>query len=195
MAKYCTLCGIKLTQYELADHIYAGIFEDKYLCYECINKSNKELKRNIMKGYVLGFLFSQDKKHVALILKNKPEWQAGHFNGIGGKIEDGETPLQAMIREFKEEADYTCTEWREFANMKNSQFIVHCFVGYSDGKQQLTSLTDERVMRVLVNDVYTNEYKTIPNLKWLIAMALDDGFELVTINYLEADKYKEDGNN
>lgn len=194
MAKYCTLCGIKLTQYELADHIYAGIFEDKYLCYECINMANEELKRNIMKGYVLGFLFSQDKRHVALILKKRPEWQAGCLNGIGGKIEKDETPLQAMIREFKEEADYICTEWREFANMKNSQFIVHCFVGYSDEKQQLTSLTDEIVMKVLVNDVYTNQYKTIPNLKWLIAMALDDGFEPVTINYLEAEKYKEDGN-
>jgi 8-oxo-dGTP pyrophosphatase MutT (NUDIX family) len=53
--------------------------------------------------YVVGFLFSQDESKVLLVWKNRPAWQNGKLNGIGGKIEAGETPLQAMEREFKEE--------------------------------------------------------------------------------------------
>jgi 8-oxo-dGTP pyrophosphatase MutT (NUDIX family) len=45
---------------------------------------------------VLGFVFNRDFSEVALILRNRPKWQAGHYNGIGGHIEDGENPYDAM---------------------------------------------------------------------------------------------------
>ena len=38
-----------------------------------------------MTKYVVGFMFSPDKQFVALIRKNRPEWQAGKLNGIAGK--------------------------------------------------------------------------------------------------------------
>ena len=56
-----------------------------------------------MKHYVLGFLFTGDNKKVLLVEKQNPEWQKGRFNGIGGKIEEGETPQEAMDREAMEE--------------------------------------------------------------------------------------------
>lgn len=31
----CCQCGGKLTQYELADNIYAGLSENEYICYAC----------------------------------------------------------------------------------------------------------------------------------------------------------------
>lgn len=37
-----------------------------------------------MTFYVAGLAFSTDLQHVALIKKNRPDWQAGKFNGIGG---------------------------------------------------------------------------------------------------------------
>ena len=43
-------------------------------------------------NYVLGFAFSKSGQMVLLIWKNKPEWQRGKMNGIGGKIELGEHP-------------------------------------------------------------------------------------------------------
>lgn len=48
--------------------------------------------------YVVGFMFSSDKTLVTLIRKNRPKWMNGKLNGVGGKIEIGETPLQAMVR-------------------------------------------------------------------------------------------------
>jgi 8-oxo-dGTP diphosphatase len=53
--------------------------------------------------YVNGFMFSPDHQRVALIHKRQPTWQAGYLNGIGGKIELGETAAEAMVREFSEE--------------------------------------------------------------------------------------------
>lgn len=31
----CSECGNKLTQYEIADNIYANISEKNYICYSC----------------------------------------------------------------------------------------------------------------------------------------------------------------
>lgn len=50
-----------------------------------------------------GFAFTADKLQVLLILKKNPEWQRGKWNGVGGKLEPGESARSAMAREFKEE--------------------------------------------------------------------------------------------
>lgn len=142
----------------------------------------------IPREYVLGFFFSEDKKNVALIRKTKPIWQAGLLNGIGGKVEDGEVPYQTMVREFKEETDFEFTNWKFFAIMKNSQFNVYCYVGYGD-PFKLKTTTEEVVTVVPVDKLHIN--RVIPNIKWLVHMGLDSGFEPVTIKYLEADKYIE----
>lgn len=73
-----------------------------------------------MNRYVLGFAFTPDNR-VALIQKRKPAWQAGRWNGIGGKIEGAETPVLAMSREFQEETGvYIAPElWREAGVMVN----------------------------------------------------------------------------
>lgn len=65
-------------------------------------------------NYVVGFLFSTNKKEVVLIKKNRPDWQKGLLNGIGGHIED-ETPLEAMKREFLEETGLKIEYWKQFA--------------------------------------------------------------------------------
>lgn len=55
-----------------------------------------------MKHYVVGFLFNE-KDEVLLLKKIKPAWQFNKWNGVGGNIEPGETPGEAMRREFIEE--------------------------------------------------------------------------------------------
>lgn len=47
---------------------------------------------------------SQPGERVLLVKKDRPAWQHGRFNLVGGKIEEGETPEQAALRELKEEA-------------------------------------------------------------------------------------------
>ena len=55
--------------------------------------------------YVLGFAFNKGCTEVLLIEKKRPNWMVGKLNGVGGHIEDGETPIDAMVREFKEETN------------------------------------------------------------------------------------------
>ena len=55
-----------------------------------------------MKKYVVIFLFTKDYKKVLMIKRNKPPYK-DCWNGIGGKVEENETEIQAAIRECHEE--------------------------------------------------------------------------------------------
>lgn len=89
------------------------------------------------KLYVVGFAFNKKADHVVLVHKNRPEWQAGHLNGVGGKVklDIDVTYADAMAREFLEETGmYTVgSEWEHFATMHFGQdklggeAMVFCF--------------------------------------------------------------------
>lgn len=55
-----------------------------------------------MKKYVVVFLFTKDYKKVLMVKRKKPPYKYC-WNGIGGKIEENETEVQAAIRECYEE--------------------------------------------------------------------------------------------
>lgn len=117
--------------------------------------------------YVLGFLFTTNG-HVWLIRKNKPEWQKGLLNGIGGKIEKGETPSQAMSREFAEEGGHAIGTWKWYGTLTDVyNYEVFCFYTISDA--EVTSMTDEKVELVSLKKLPVD---IIPNLSWLIPMAV-----------------------
>jgi 8-oxo-dGTP diphosphatase len=126
-------------------------------------------------NYVVGFLFSPDRNRVVLIKKNKPEWQAGNYNGVGGKVEKDETYLDAMKREFKEETGVTIDEWIPYCTLSSDSFpddmdswAIRFF--YATGNvDEVQSITSEQVD---VLDTTELPEKVVPNLKWLIPMAL-----------------------
>lgn len=126
-----------------------------------------------MKRYVLGFAFDASLENVALIRKNRPDWQAGYLNGIGGKVEENEDDIIAMIREFREEAGILIEQWDGICDMGNQQWTVGVYASYYTDLTNLQSLTDEKVAIYNVNDILTGKEKIISNLKWLIALCLD----------------------
>jgi 8-oxo-dGTP diphosphatase len=130
--------------------------------------------------YVCGFYFSRDLDQVLLIRKAKPDWMEGRYNGIGGKIEPGEFPKDAMAREFEEEADFKmpATEWREFVYLRgeprHGSYGVHFFysVGLVVSGLEFSAL--ER--KDSVEPTFAVSTRLIPelclsNLRWLIPMA------------------------
>jgi 8-oxo-dGTP diphosphatase len=124
--------------------------------------------------YTLGFAFSADRHKMVVITKNRPQWQAGKWNGVGGHIELGETSIQCMIREFVEETGVQTTEsdWRPLAKFSSDDFIVHSFYMFSDSIYDAKTLTDEEVSIITVD---LNEIRRFgqTNLPWLISLALD----------------------
>lgn len=84
---------------------------------------------------VVGFIFNKEMSKVLLIEREKPAWQAGKLNGIGGHLEKGETIHQCMVRECKEETglETTVTDWIHFAILNRDttgegvEYTVHCF--------------------------------------------------------------------
>jgi 8-oxo-dGTP diphosphatase len=73
--------------------------------------------------YVVGLL--HDGKNIVLVKKDRPDYLKGKFNGPGGKIEKGETPAQAIEREYFEETGLRITNWRPFAGMTFGQTWEH----------------------------------------------------------------------
>lgn len=125
-----------------------------------------------MTNYCLGFLFSDDGESVALIRKNKPEWQKNLLNGIGGKIEGKELPLDAMRREFKEEAGVKVENWTYFGELTGPDWTVYLYKAFSSDLMLKTqSKTKEKVDIYLID--YLARTDTVGNLLWIIQMALD----------------------
>lgn len=121
-------------------------------------------------AYVVGFLFREmPLAHVALIQKRKPEWQAGKLNGIGGKIELGESAEAAMRREFREETGADVLIWQPFALLAWRSDMIHFFCARSD-QTVIRSTTDEEVDWYPVS--LLDRLPIIPNLRWLVPLAL-----------------------
>lgn len=126
-----------------------------------------------MKKYCLGFAFNDH--HVLLIKKIRPEWQKGFYNGIGGHIENNETPIAAMIREFKEECGIDTIElsWEEFCIMKGDDWICHCFKSKNVfDLRNAEQITDEEIK--IINSYTLEKYPMITNLPFLVNLALDE---------------------
>lgn len=132
--------------------------------------------------YVNGFLFSPNGTSVVLIQKNKPSWQRGLLNGVGGKIESDDTDIYAaMRREFKEETGMTVKHWERTITLVGSDWKVYFFRAFGD-LTGAKSTTDEVVSIWPTHPVPEH---VIPNLKWLIPLSLDDSnyFPIYTLRY------------
>jgi 8-oxo-dGTP diphosphatase len=127
-----------------------------------------------MTKYVLGFLFDPRLEHVVLIEKRRPGWQAGKHNGVGGKIEEGETPDQAMVREFREETGVEITTWRQYATLNShaGDFQLNVFFAISADYDKVVSVTDEEIVVWYISELELWKDNIIPNVRWLIPMAL-----------------------
>lgn len=122
------------------------------------------------KEYVLGFLFDPSYERVVLIRKNRPEWQHGLLNGVGGKIEPNESMYEAMLREFHEEAGLYLLMWKKgYAfTMQGEKSIVHVFRATDPYIETAKSMTDEKITVYKVKDVLEMKLDITDNIQWII---------------------------
>lgn len=130
-----------------------------------------------MQQYVVGFLFDEEATLVALIKKNRPSWQQGKLNGIGGKIDPGEFPAEAIHREFIEETGVEINNWTRIVLLDAPHYNLHIFVSRSNLLFNVKTITDEHVGIYPVSEI--NRMNVIPNLRWLIPFAIHYNNDLI----------------
>jgi len=137
------------------------------------------MKKKKLIEYVAGFY--GNKNHVLLVKKNKPEWMAGLWNGIGGKIEEGEPSRTAMVREWKEEVgeDTHESDWEQFCilTIVSADAKVYFFRREQEDDRILAGFSNkvndvgELMMPWSMDSIVTQNTKTVDNLRWILPMA------------------------
>ncbi len=142
--------------------------------------------------WVVGFLFDNNAEHVVLIRKNRPEWQAGRLNGVGGRVEPPETPVEAMTREFLEETGVTVTWWGRghYAKLAWAQGVVHFFRAFAPLEviHSCETTTDEVVEVHWVHRLLDPAQPCgliTPNLRWLVPLGAHRHDDYDVIDVLE----------
>ena len=168
---------------ELSDDI---IYNKKYLESDISNILN--VSNNLSNGfydnvfedfkskYVLCCAFDGTK--IISILKNRPDYQKNKLNGIGGKVENDETYIEAMIREFKEETSVSTfvSDWSNFAVLVNDFFIIECFKTNISGlSKAVQNVTDEKLVILDYNDIHDKDL--VNNYKMLLEIALNNSIK------------------
>jgi 8-oxo-dGTP diphosphatase len=130
--------------------------------------------------YVVGFLFSPDRRQLVLIKKDHPKWMVGLLNGVGGHMEEGETPEACMRREFREETGLDITNWERYACLSGptspdhpeAYFEVNYFRAFDERYHQVSTVTSEPVATYDVLMLFLHPELALANLRWAIPMAL-----------------------
>lgn len=159
--------------------------------------------------YVLVLLRYKDK--YLLLNRNKPSWM-GCWNGVGGKIEGDETPVQAAIRETKEETglsvhipnNYIRVLWKVL-DEENSLGGMYCFLADLDSIFDTPIKSSEGILDFkdydwIMNKANSGIAKNVPtilnalvnNIKkdyiTIYKTKFDDFGEIKEINFLELEK-------
>jgi len=123
--------------------------------------------------YVAGFLFNESRDNIVLIEKLKPAYQKGKLNGVGGKVEPGESPSTAMVREFQEEGGVWIGphEWELFCEYSWKEdykiYYYRCF--NNDYYDMARTVEEEEITKIRVNTL--EHYDRMHNLDFLIPLA------------------------
>lgn len=135
-----------------------------------------------MKQYCLGFAFTSDFKSVLLIKKNRPDWQAGKVNGVGGKLEENEMSNSAMVREFEEETGIKTNvdDWESIGSISRigSNFEDFHIQVYATSKVDVStakSMTDEEVSLYSLTEgkQLDSRIPQLEKLDWLLPYSID----------------------
>lgn len=138
-----------------------------------------------MKNYVLGLICNHTKTRILLIEKQKPDWMRGRWNGIGGKIEENETPEQAMSRECEEETGFSRMFYIACIFIcPGGTVYVMVNIGRLGGDDQEGIYFEQREQEKLqVWSLDNLPSIMMENLKWLIPVCLYGNFKQPPIFY------------
>lgn len=129
-----------------------------------------------MKKYTLAVAMTKD--NIALIRKTKPEWQAGSYNFVGGKIELNESPEECVRREFWEETGIDIEHgWKYLGKMERpDDFVCYIYTITDPRVENVTTTTDETVVLMDRTHFINSNEPMISNLKSIYQFAISNDF-------------------
>lgn len=139
-----------------------------------------------MDRFVVGFAFNKKANSILLMKKDHPDWQKGLLNGIGGKIERGELPFDAMHRECKEETGLVL-DWEGRGIMKGTNndghaFLCWIFYAYSEKIHKFKQI--EKELLEVYSLAHVPYHSVVQNLNFLIPFGRsNDGALYLTLEY------------
>ena len=105
-----------------------------------------------------------------LLIRKKRGLGAGRINGPGGKVDPGETPLAAAIRETQEEIGVTPLEpqlrgelWFHFS----TGITLHCLIFLSEAYEGIPAESDEAIPHWFPVDALPYEEMWADDRDWL----------------------------
>lgn len=129
-----------------------------------------------MKQYTVAFIFTEDLSEMLFLHPKRPDWQVGFVSGPGGKVEEGESPDECMIREIQEETglDISTEAWSMVLredNAKESDAQVYFFsTVYKGSKDDVRQMTDEELEWMSTDPIPKN---VLENLREFIPRAIE----------------------
>jgi 8-oxo-dGTP diphosphatase len=105
-----------------------------------------------------------------LLIRKKRGLGAGKINGPGGRLDDGETPLQAAVREVREEVCVQPTGVRRHGELKFhfvDGYSIHVWVFRADGIEGEPRETDEAIPLWFPTDRIPYEQMWADDIHWL----------------------------
>lgn len=191
IGKKCIHCGCKITE----NTYYA---DNEQFYNTLLNLPIWTNCEATMQYYCLGFIFDANRDINLMIEKNRPKWQEGLHNGIGGKVENGENPIDAMVRECKEETGLEIPDekWKYAGRLIGHGWKCNIYLTVYHDIHEARSMESEKVKALSTRELILGRIDTVshsPALIQLCKMIMnDDGGNMTfTLDYEEKDRANE----
>lgn len=133
-----------------------------------------------MKNCCLCLCLDSSLKYTLLIRPKIDDWRKFRWNALGGKVELGETPLGATVREFMENSALITApnDWIKLGRIsKESEFHVWMYALLcpltlmKSAVEQQPSTEGRLEVFSLANDLFAMRDSLMPNLQMLLELA------------------------
>lgn len=163
----------KLKTERKSSEIYKKNTDD--IRYNDESKIHNSLKESVEEKQhcVLGVVFNKDKR-ILLLKRSKYEdqWQPNKWGLPGGKIDVGESSLNALKREIKEETGIEIFKQLSSFSIMRDNNIEHVYICFYDGDDENVELNFEHSGYGWFSKVEIDFLDTVPNLIEYIDIAI-----------------------